>query len=154
MFGKSNLPYLLHAIYSHDSDDCLIWPHGTEKSGYGKIRFEGQDTRVHRAVFKITHGRWPEPCARHTCDCRSCFNPRHIIEGTQQDNMLDAYVRGRTVRGEKQGGSKLTKELVLKIRAEYVPYDANVGATALGLKYGVANQTISKIVNRKIWLHV
>lgn len=38
---------------------------------------------------------WPGGHVRHTCDNPRCFNPRHLIPGTHQENMADKAERGR-----------------------------------------------------------
>jgi hypothetical protein len=49
----------------------------------------------HRIMFYLTNGRWPEGGeVRHTCDTKMCINPKHLIEGTRQNNADDARERG------------------------------------------------------------
>ena len=57
-----------------------------------------------------------------------------------------------TTRGEKVHTAKLTKENVVNIRNEYIPYI--VEAKFLARKYGVSHQTIREIVGRHTWKHL
>lgn len=66
----------------------------------------------------------PELVSRHTCHNRWCVNPKHIIPGTQKENiqdMMDAKRDGYTtkpekwLRGEDSGTASLTNEQALNI---------------------------------------
>jgi len=142
--------WFVEAIRNHDSDECLIWPGGRFVQGYGSIKFAGKHQRVHRVAFFLTHGHWPTPCARHTCDTPLCFNPRHVIEGTQKQNMDDMAARNRKAVGTAVPSAKLTEELVRQIRAEYMPRSTAV----LAKKYGVDRKNIRLIVTGRAWKHV
>jgi len=58
------------------------------------------------------------------------------------------------MRGENAPAAKLTKEQVLQIRKEYIPYKHGHGRTALAKKYGVCTRTILAIIERKYWKHI
>lgn len=55
-------------------------------------------------------------------------------------------------RGEKANGVKLTNEEVLEIRRLYAK--GNIYQRELAAQYGVARQTISKIIVRRQWKHI
>lgn len=81
------------AVQGHPLDD-----------GYGVIGVALEDGRrtmalVHRVAFYLTHGRWPEPEALHSCDVRLCINPDHVGEGTRSENMQQVVARGHHVSG-------------------------------------------------------
>jgi hypothetical protein len=56
--------------------------------------------------------------------------------------------------GESNGQAKLTEDDVRAIRARYIYYSRDHGTYAMARDYGVTNQTILKIVARKLWGHV
>lgn len=70
---------------------------------------------------------------------------------THAANESDKIGHGTVPVGAKNGGAKLNDDLVLEIRARRT---AGASLTAIGREFGVAFQTISKIVNRKSWSHI
>ncbi|MBI2994735.1 MAG: HNH endonuclease [Gammaproteobacteria bacterium] len=49
--------------------------------------------RVAYELFRKRPGRKVSLC--HRCDNRACFNPGHLLPGTQLANTLDAQLKGR-----------------------------------------------------------
>src|SRR6266481_1732442 len=123
------------ALNWHDAK-CLMWPFGVDRDGYGRIKIKGVENRSHRVVFFLHYGRWPSPCALHSCDIPGCCNLRHISEGTHRQNQNQKANRGRSLQGVQQHDAKLTDELVRIARAEYRPY--KMGYHRLAKKYGVS----------------
>ena len=153
---RTKADWLSAAISEHVSDECLMWPFAVDRDGYGRVCFYGNGKKervfAHRVSFRLTHGRWPEPCGLHSCDVPGCFNPRHIFEGTCADDHADQVKKGRTTRGVMQRDAKLTDDQVRLIRAEYVP--RKHGFHRLAKKYGVSKPIIMKIIKGKLWSHV
>jgi hypothetical protein len=94
-------------------DDCWPWLESSKTLGYGlfwvcagdlEVPAEqsgwGKKIAAHRVAFRLIHGHWPEPQALHGCDnppCCNAENPFHAHEGTQQLNVDEMIVRGRSV---------------------------------------------------------
>ena len=134
---------------------CRLWEAGVLKDGYGSFFYKGATALAHRVAWELTNG--PIPAGMHVlhrCDTPPCVNPDHLFLGTNADNMADKVRKGRTphVRGERNGGSKLTKEQVLSIRSEY--HAGNVTQRRLAAKYGISNQQVSRIICGKKWAHL
>lgn len=128
---------------------CYIWAGGWITEGYGTIRIDGKQVRVHRAVYEYFNGKIPDGMIiRHKCDCPSCINPAHLEIGTHKDNMKDMVSRNRQTRGESQHLSKLTKKEVLEIRA------SNLSQRKLAKIYNVHQTLISCVKLRKVWKHI
>jgi hypothetical protein len=154
---RTRFEYLCAAISEHNSDECLMWPFSVDRDGYGKLPYveDGKKLKVsaHRIAFKIVNGRWPKPNGLHNCDTPGCSNPRHIFEGTTQDNHDDQVAKGRTIRGTQQSQAKLTETIVLQVRAEYAV--GNVSMKALAERHGVSRPTIEYAIRcTRNWRHV
>lgn len=153
--NPTHFEWMIQAIQSHESNDCLMWPFSVDKDGYGILTVNRALLKSHRVAFKIANGRWPQPYGCHTCDTPGCFNPRHIFEGTASDNMQDCKAKGRSKHAANaRTAAKLTDETVRQIRAEYIRWDKDCGSRGLARKYGVSQACISLVITRKHWRHV
>ncbi len=77
------------------SDTCWEWQGYRDKDGYGKVRFNGRDHPAHRISWMLHIGRMAAQCVLHRCDNPPCVNPKHLFEGTRQDNNRDMFAKGR-----------------------------------------------------------
>lgn len=143
------------------SDECIEFKEGwTNQDGYGVVWRNGKSVGAHRVAYCDHHGIPLEAIKgmviRHTCDNRPCINPRHLVPGTQKDNIQDMIDRNRLVnlKGEDHGMAKLTEDDVRHIRSEYVRGSKTAGYSALAKKYGVTFAMIRFIVKRVSWKHV
>ncbi len=83
-------------------DDCMEWTGALYKSGYAQFWHEGKKQRGHRVVYRLKNGPIAEGLViRHSCDNRKCINPKHLLIGTQKENMQDAKER-RRFRNQKK----------------------------------------------------
>ena len=130
-------------------DNCINWQGYMDKKGYGRVWFGGAWVLSHRASYLMNIGEIPVGiCVRHSCDNPSCVNPKHLLLGTQLQNIRDRNIKNRTARGENCGRAKLTNAKVLEIRK------SSESTRKLGKKYGVASSVISGIKNYKYWTHI
>lgn len=111
---------MLHAALKVETtDDCIEWSGTFHKTGYGivslnrKVAAEMSLSRVqfaHRASYIQNVGKIPEGLVvRHKCHNVRCINPRHLVTGTQAQNIMDSIIAGR-IR------TKLSTEQVEAIR--------------------------------------
>lgn len=132
--------------------DCWEWPGARMKAGYGviKLRRPRRNESTHRLAWILTHGPIPPGlCVCHRCDNPPCCNPAHLFLGTDADNAKDKIIKGRQVRGELVGTSKLTAQQVDAMRQAYAA--GNVKQKELGAHFGVSIAQVSRIVNRIRW---
>lgn len=155
--------------------DCILWEGAKAGNGYGVRSVNKKMVYSHRYAWEAANQR-VVPCGMviaHRCDTPACVNPDHLFCCTQAENLADMRAKNRgnnglrhgsktkperVARGERVGSAKLTPEVVKQIRAEYVRARAGqpspTSLSAIGRKYGIAFQTVSKIVNRTSWSHV
>lgn len=143
------------------ANDCWEWLGASRIKGYGVIglggRGAGKDL-AHRVAWIISNGPLPKidghhgAVVRHTCDNRLCCNPKHLVVGSQTDNVTDMDERGRrktvSKRGSQHHNAKLTEDDVRAIRA-----DTRSGPK-VAADYGITKENVYYIKNRKAWKHI
>lgn len=108
------------------ADACWPWKKGCSRDGYGSIKLRralpGQfHEGAHRLAWQLHH-RLPLTRAtviRHSCDNPPCCNPKHLLAGTQRDNVRDMVLRGRVAWGTAthcKRGHVLTPENIVQGR--------------------------------------
>lgn len=132
---------------------CRLWSGLTNGRGYGTyykrgsakrgVRGSHKNIAVHREALEQKLGRPLRKgySALHHCDNRACYEPEHLYEGTQAENLRDMASRGR---------SRKPTPRIAAIEVEIVErYEAGgVSQQELGREYGIPQQTVGKIVAR------
>lgn len=137
-------------------NECVPFE-GAKHMGYGAMRYCGRVERAHRVSYCQAHGIHLEDIrgksVRHICDNPACINPAHLLIGTHADNMQDMLVRGRNrqPKGEANGRSKLTEEVVRTVLARR---EAGESFSKIAASYQVAPSTLVRLCQRKTWRHV
>ena len=140
-------------------DSC--WEAGNRKgenlnySGYGQAKWAGKTVRIHREVFAVYNGFYPDQ-VMHICDNRACYNPRHLIAGNHKENMADMVSkgRGRGLRGSQHKQAKLSEATVGQILKELAIGGRRGYQRRIAERYGVSPSTVHLIQKGKIWNHV
>ena len=137
---------------------CIEWQARLTTRGYGHVNIGGRTYLAHRVAWVISEGQIPGGlCVLHHCDNPICVNAAggHLFLGTQADNIADRVAKGRSrpsgVVGERHGNAKLSNASVLLIRECAARGEEQ---RDIGLRFGVAQSTVSLIVRRKAWKHV
>lgn len=100
--GPVPIPWQSRLIPEPNSG-CLLWEGAVTRDGYGLVRRNNTNHRVHRLAWEEAKGPIPEGLnVCHTCDVPACCNPDHLFLGTQLDNVADMRTKGRF-----KGGSSL-----------------------------------------------
>ena|ERR1700687_203803 len=74
---------------------CWLWTGCVDKDGYSVTRIGYRKISAHKAAFIFFYNFEPQLHVCHKCDIPGCFNPEHLFEGTQKDNIQDAVSKGR-----------------------------------------------------------
>lgn len=96
-----NKEALLERLLSHrtiDSNGC--WIYNNDPNNYGCIRNEGgvlsDKLNAHVLSAQLYFDNYdPSLFVLHKCDVRGCFNPDHLFQGTQSENIQDCVSKGR-----------------------------------------------------------
>lgn len=144
----TNLPW--HAFREDGKDECWPWMGGTHERGYGLIHIRRKTYRAHRISYEIFNSPIPKGMVvMHTCDNTNCVNPRHLILGTQADNVLDCVQKER-----HQKSTKLNSEAI-KVIKWMLKYKPERGLAAkLARLHKVDPDTISQIKREVNWKHI
>ena len=138
--------------------DCKLWHKSTNRYGYGQVAVGGKCLLAHRLAYcefnNLNYSDIKGKVVRHKCDNPTCVNPLHLELGSHADNMADRAVRNRTAKGEAHGRAKLSEVDIKTIRDRYIRGSKVHGLSAIAKDFGVAFQTVSKIVNRHKWQSV
>ena len=96
---KSTLETKKQHKWPHVRKSCLEWQGLLDKDGYGRVKVNNTDSRVHRAFYEIWHGvkLKTEEVLLHECDNPKCFSPHHLKIGSQAENIRDMDEKGRRV---------------------------------------------------------
>lgn len=125
---------------------CWRWT-GQRQNDYGRFRGE----RAHRYAYRLHKGEIPEGLmVRHLCGNKLCVNPDHLEPGTMADNAADGIRLGETLRGSRNGRSKIGEQ-----DARYILENPDkLTGAKLALKFGVSRATVSLIQSGQRWAHV
>ncbi len=158
---------------------CWLWTRRCDKDGYGRFRPDGAnsgDAGAHRVSFVLAGGvLLAGQLALHHCDNPPCVNPTHLYAGTHRQNTADMDSRGRRVQGNTSEtacrgqrwrelhpktlafigaanpAARLTEDDVRAIRAAFANGETQ---TSIGLRMGIPQPHVSRIVLRRSWANV
>jgi len=134
-------------------DECWEWKGRMYNTGYGELSIANMSYGAHRLAFVLANGKIdPDLLVMHSCDNRKCVNPAHLSQGTDADNIGDAWRKGRLQKGETNGMAKLTEKQVVRIKQEYRSGKSSMAELADA--YGVWVPCIWRIVRGLRWKHV
>jgi len=130
-------------------DECWEWRGSTDKYGYGRIGERA--LKAHRVSVHLAGMNIEGKVVCHTCDNRSCVNPRHLFAGTPADNHHDAMRKDRHARGERSAFAKLDALIVRKIHQAGVNGETY---SSIAERYGVETTTVSQLCRGCTWKHL
>lgn len=131
-------------------DECWPWTACRSQKGYGRFRFNGNQTNAHRVAFILTRGPIADALlVCHRCDNPICCNPAHLFLGSNADNMADMVRKGRSGVGEPHPhlphfkNRSLTADEITAIRSLN---SQGLGYKRLAARFDVHHSTIYKII--------
>jgi len=143
---------------------CWIWKGGKIR-GYGHFWCNGKTLKAHRFALQISGVELNNvECVLHLCDNPSCVNPDHLKTGTILENRMDCVKKNRHAKGKTHMSvtspqsirrgyahpkTKLTPELVDKIKSKYMKGSSTLGTYGLSKLFKVSQGTIWRIVSGK-----
>jgi len=75
-------------------DECWEWRGTTTNTGYGLFWLDSTMQLAHRISYRICVG-YPFQNVLHKCDNPLCVNPKHLVLGSQPDNVTDMFQKNR-----------------------------------------------------------
>ncbi|WP_299259818.1 HNH endonuclease signature motif containing protein [uncultured Kushneria sp.] len=141
---------------------CIEFEGSKFPSGYGRSLVDGREISAHRVAYCKANGielkEIEGKVIRHICDNPPCVNPKHLLIGTQKENMQDKVNRGRLVMPNTKGvlhwSHKLTESDVLEIRRRAKVGGEENTTKRLAIEFGVKPPAIQKIIKRLRWKHI
>ena len=101
-------------VYIDPVRGCHIWLGCLDDKGYGRIRWQGGNRRVHRIAYEQFVGvrLHPKQTLHHACTNRACCSVQHLRLVTTRHNVLAGKVNGNDerlvcIRGHVMRGSNL-----------------------------------------------
>lgn len=143
--------FLDEVVMPFEGDDCLLWPYGKHRFGYGMVNLNGRSFLVH--VLACEHANGPKPTPEHevahSCGSghKGCVNPRHLRWATRVENSADKVRHGTARKGAQHPHAKLTERQVCEIRA----LAGVIPQRVIAERYGVSIGAIGLINARLRW---
>jgi hypothetical protein len=136
-------------VYMEPMSGCWLWTGARDSSGYGSFGINEERWRASRLAYHFFRGVIPEGAhVLHRCDVRLCVNPNHLFLGDNAINLADMRAKGRQVRGEQQGASRLTQQQVREIKRRIAAGDCKPRIAA---DFGVTRGAIWHIAVGNTW---
>jgi hypothetical protein len=128
---------------------CWEWQSNKDADGYGRFWYNNKTSGAHRWIYQHHKGLLhPRLFVCHRCDNPSCVNPDHLFQGTHLDNIKDMLSKNRSLKGIKNGSSKLTDSQVKDIKYSSEP------KKFLMKKYNISRSMIYWIQSGVKWKHI
>lgn len=141
---------LLARITQEPGSTCWIWGGALDRKGYALCQMNGRQRRAARVAFQA----WIAPIPRgydghHTCGCRNCINPAHILPMAHGEHMR-LHAASGAWWGERNSQAKLTEADVQFIKVAR----GLLKARTLAGQFGIGVRNVQHIWSEEGWPHV
>lgn len=151
--NKRQIQLFWYKIDIRGEDECWPWKNDLSKQndhGYAQAMLAGWHTTGHRIAFALANDLSPSevpPSVMHSCDYRRCCNPKHLIGGTQAQNLADMRAKGRAGDGRNFGEDHGR----CKIRDDQIPnlltlHERGMSQAKLAKRFGIGQTQVSRIL--------
>ena len=134
-----------------DDEKCWEWLGDPSAKWYGEFRVNHKRWGTHQYSWFLANGREPRLQILHKCDNPRCVNPKHLYEGTQQQNVQDMIDRNRHNRGEDVPNSKYVEGQIREVKQWLRD---GLTCKEISRKNGMPRTTVSAIKFDRIWKHI
>lgn len=88
--------------------DCIVWTGALSTDGYGHLKVQGRDVKVHRYAWERKNGPIPDGLLiDHMCWNRACVNVEHLRLANRTQNAQNRIGAQSTSRSGIRGVSQL-----------------------------------------------
>lgn len=135
---------------SDDRNACWPWLGWCYGNGYGSFKMKTGKVTTHRFAYEAANGPIPPGLnVLHSCDNRKCCNPNHLRIGTQKENIVEMFQKGRRtikgVRGEASRWCRFSDEFVKSALDRFKT--SGMSQAAFAREIGMSTAQFNKIVN-------
>lgn len=134
-----------------DNNRCWNWKGFPTRRWHPSFTYQGRKQVVSRWAWFLTYGNDATMNLLHSCDNPRCVNPKHLREGTHQENMRDKQERGRQPKGEAIHTAQIVEADVRDIRLRL---QTGIGVSALARQMNISRDIVSDISLGRTWRHV
>jgi len=132
-------------VVRKEEDECWPWIAHNHK-GYGSMYALGRKTKATHVSLFLQNGTWPTKHVLHSCDNPCCVNPKHLNEGSHEQNMKEAAERLKLPQGEDRNLAKISNAAAKAIRDR-----GSEPINSLAEEFGVSFNTVWRIRNGISW---
>lgn len=88
------------------------WIRGNDLDSYTHVEYNNKRVAAHRVSYELFTGNQLKHYGCHSCDTPACINPSHIFDGTNEQNLIDAWEKDRMLH------TSISRRRLFKLRVD------------------------------------